>query len=257
MSGSEVAEEAVVAPPDMMTRRVLVTGGTRGIGEAIVRALADRGCAVGVGFARSRPRADDLAAELGENVRPVSYLLGDPESSHSAVQAMADQFGGMDGLVLNAGVWDGGRLIGLSRDRWEAVVTTNLFGAEQLCRCAMPWLAKSAAGSVTVMSSVIGIVGGPGDTAYAAAKAGLIGFARSLAKESARSGVRVNVVAPGFVDTEMTRQVPDASRAQIERQILMRRSGRVEEIAAGAVFLSEDATYCTGSVLTLDGGWSL
>lgn len=257
MSGTDLAQTGAAGPAGEVTRRVLVTGGTRGIGEAIVRALADRGCGVGVGFARSRSRATRLATELGENVRPVSYILGDPESSHSAVEAMADHFGGVDGLVLNAGVWDGGRLTGLSRERWEKVVTANLFGAEQLCRCAMPWLAKSGSGSVTVISSVIGIVGGPGDTAYATAKAGLIGFARSLSKESARSGVRVNVVAPGFVDTDMTRQIPDESRSQIERQILLRRPGRAEEVAAGAVFLSEDATYCTGSVLTLDGGWSL
>ena len=238
-------------------RRVLVTGGTRGIGEAIVRSLAARGRVVGLGYATSQARADMLAGELGAAVHPVSYRLGDPDSSQRAVQEMVDHFGGLDGLVLNAGVWDGGRLTELSRERWETVVAKNLFGAEQLCRCAVPLLAESGAGSVTVISSVIGIIGGPGDTAYAAAKAGLIGFARSLAKESARLGIRVNVLAPGFVETEMTDAIPPESKDRIERSILLRRPGSAEEIAAGAVFLSEDATYATGTVLTLDGGWSL
>ena len=143
----------------------------------------------------------------------------------------------------------------MDEDEWDRIASTNLLGVAQLTRAALPNL--SAGGSITIISSVIGIIGGPGDTAYAAAKAGLLGFGRSLSKEVARDSIRVNMVAPGFVETDMTAQVSGGSRLEISKSILLGRFGVAEEIASAAVFLSEDATYCTGSILTVDGGWSL
>jgi 3-oxoacyl-[acyl-carrier protein] reductase len=241
----------------MARRSVLVTGGTRGIGEAIVRTLALRDVNVGCGYAQSQERAEELAREHPERVLPVTYRLGEARTADSAVEAIVSTFGGLDGLVLNAGVWAGGRLGKLDPAEWERVVAANLFGAAQLCRSAVPVLARADAASITIVSSVVGLIGGPGDTAYASAKAGLIGFAKSLAKEVAGQGIRVNVVAPGFVETEMTAGVPEQSKDHIRQSILLKRAGSAAEIADAVVFLSEDATYCTGSVLTVDGGWSM
>lgn len=245
------------APMRAPVRSVLVTGATRGIGRAILEALVRRGTHVACGYSASRTSAQALAREYAGRVLPVHYRLGDRDSATSAIRQTVEGFGRLDGLVLNAGVWAGGRLERIALDDWEAVITENLAGAAQLCRAAFPVLAESRDGSITVVSSVVGLTGGLGDTAYAAAKAGLIGFAKSLAREGARHGMRVNVVAPGFVETDMTARVPASSRNRIQDEILLRRAGSTDEVAAAVVFLSEDATYCTGSVLTVDGGWSL
>lgn len=240
-----------------MTRSVLVTGGSRGIGEGIVRGLADNSVRVGCGYVRSEAAAGQLAEEYPGLVHPVRYELGDASSAEAAVANCISEFGGLDGVIANAGVWAGGLLSRLDAAEWSRVVSTNLDGVAQICRAALPHLVESAGGSITIVSSVVGIAGGAGDTAYASAKAGLIGFARSLAKEVARDGVRVNVLAPGFVQTDMTAQVPENSLERIQRDTLLGRAGTVEEIAAAAIYLSEDATFCTGSVLTVDGGWSV
>jgi 3-oxoacyl-[acyl-carrier protein] reductase len=142
-------------------------------------------------------------------------------------------------------------------DRWWRVVEVNLKGMATLTRAALPALRHSPDPSVVLVSSVVGIIGHAGDTAYATAKAAMIGFARSLAKESRRDGVRVNVLAPGFIDTDMTAAIRETARRNIARATVLRRFGSVEEIGRAAVFLSEDATYCTGSVLAADGGWSI
>lgn len=240
-----------------MTRSVLVTGGSRGIGEGIVRGLAARGVRVGCGYFRGQAAADSLAEEYPGLVHPVRYVLGDASSAEAAVARCVTDLGGLDGVMANAGVWAGGLLSRLDAAEWSRVVSTNLDGVAQICRAALPHLVSSGAGSITIVSSVVGIAGGAGDTAYASAKAGLIGFARSLAKEVARDGVRVNVLAPGFVQTGMTAAVPDTSVQRIRKGTLLGRAGTVAEIAAAAIYLGEDATFCTGSVLTVDGGWSV
>ena len=240
-----------------MTRSVLVTGGSRGIGEGIVRGLADRGVRVGCGYVRSHAAAVRLAGDYPGLVHPVRYELGDAFSAEAAVAECVGEFGALDGVMANAGVWAGGLLSRLDAAEWSWVVSTNLDGVAQICRAALPHLVSSGSGSVTIVSSAVGIAGGAGDTAYASAKAGLIGFARSLAKEVARDGVRVNVLAPGFVQTDMTAEVPERSQQRIERDTLLGRAGTVEEIAAAAIYLGEEATFCTGSVLTVDGGWSV
>ena len=241
-------------------RVALVTGASRGIGLAISEQLLARGLRV-VGT-HVRPVADDseLAVALREHsgrMVATPFELGSTESAHSAVTETIDQFERLDTLIANAGIWHGGFLQDVDPDRWWSVVESNVRGNVELVRAALPALLRGSSPSITFVSSVVGEIGFTGDTAYAGSKAALVGVARSLAKELARSGVRVNVVQPGFVETEMTDHVPDRSREHILRQTLMRRFGTPDEIATAATFLSEDATFATGTVLTIDGGWSI
>jgi 3-oxoacyl-[acyl-carrier protein] reductase len=240
-----------------MDRVVLVTGGSRGIGAAVVRQLSARGCKVGCGYHTSGKKAEALASEYAGAVIPVHYVLGDSAAAETAVDSMLRQFGRLDAVVANAGVWAGGLLEEVAEDTWDTILGDNVRGVAQICRSALPALALGTDPSITIMSSAVGLMGHPGDTAYASAKAALIGFGRSLAKETARKGVRVNMVAPGFVDTDMTAQVPARSRDRISQATVLGRFGTCDEVARSVVFMSEDATYCTGSVLTVDGGWSL
>lgn len=234
-----------------------MTGGSRGIGAEVVRRLAARGTAVGCGYHSSANRADALADELGPGVLPVRYELGSKAAAEQAVVAMTDAFGRLDAVILNAGIWDGGLLESLDYERWWRVVEQNVGSLAHLARSALPPLRAADHPSILLVSSVVGLIGHAGDTAYASAKAAMVGFARSLAKEVGRDGIRVNVLAPGFVDTDMTAAVPDKARDRIHAEAVLGRFGTAEEVAAAAVFLSEDATYCTGTVLSVDGGWSL
>lgn len=240
-----------------MNRSAFVSGATRGIGEAVLRQLVQRGVRVGCGYSKSAEKASALAEELSGSVTPIAYKLETPEDASHAVHSTISAYGQLDSLILNAGSWAGGRLRDLDPVAWEKVVSDSVFGAARLCRAALPALRSSEAGSITILSSVVGVIGGPGDTAYSSAKAGLIGFGKSLAKEVANHGIRVNIVAPGLVDTDMTASLPVKSREHIQKNIALKRPGSVEEIAGAVVFLSEDATYCTGTVLTVDGGWSI
>ncbi|MGP4085543.1 SDR family NAD(P)-dependent oxidoreductase [Streptomyces sp. KR55] len=242
---------------DPAPRTVLVTGGSRGIGAGITRELVARGCNVACGFANSRDAAEKLRADAPENVLLVRYDLDDEVTAESAVSAALDRWGRLDALILNAGQWDGGRLSEMDPARWWRIIEANLRGTAALTRAALPALVRSQNPAIVLVSSVVGLIGHAGDTAYASAKAAMIGFARSLAKETGSDGVRVNVLAPGFIETGMTARVSPEARERIARSGILRRFGTVEEIARAAVFLSEDATYCTGSVLTADGGWSL
>lgn len=240
------------------TRCALVTGGSRGIGTAIVQMLATRGVDVAFTYRDSAENAEKLlidCAGLPGQVRAHQYdMLG---SDPAALIAAACRRGRLDSVVLNAGTWAGGRLADIDQEVWWSVVEANLRGCGRLAAAAVPALAVSSAGSVTFVSSTVGLIGFAGDTAYAAAKSGMIGLARSLAKEVGRAGTRVNVLAPGFVATDMTAGVPEGSRQQILNSTVLRRAGTAKEIASAAVFLAEDATYCTGTVLVADGGWAL
>lgn len=233
-----------------MTRTVLVTGASRGIGAGIARELVDRGLQV-AGTYRSHPEG------LAQEVLPIHADLGDEADARRAVDAVVGSCGRLDALICNAGHWAGGRLGTLDAADWWRVVELNVRGTAAMVRAALPALVESEQPAVVLISSAVGLIGHAGDTAYASAKAALIGFARSLAKEAAADGVRVNVLAPGFVDTDMTAAVPARSRRAIADATLLGRFGTVEEIARAAVFLCEDATFCTGTVLAADGGWSL
>jgi 3-oxoacyl-[acyl-carrier protein] reductase len=242
---------------DEAQRVVLVSGGSRGIGAAITAALTQRGVRVGCTYRQRRDEAEKLAADAPDLVLPVRFDLDDPPSASTAVDTVLSEWGRLDAVILNAGQWAGGRLTETDPGSWWGVVETNLRGTVTLTRAALPHLAQGISPSVVLVSSVVGLIGHAGDTAYASAKAALIGFGRSLAKEVARDQIRVNVLAPGFIETDMTNAVSAAARKRIEDATVLRRFGTTDEIARAAVFLSEDATFCTGSVLTADGGWAL
>jgi 3-oxoacyl-[acyl-carrier protein] reductase len=238
-------------------RVVLVSGGSRGIGAGITTALTRRGCRVGCTYRSGREQAEKLAADAPDLVLPVHFDMRDDSSAAVAVAQVVSEWGRLDSVILNAGRWAGGRLSALDPDSWWSVVETNLRGTASLARAALPHLARGNSPGIVLMSSVVGVIGNAGDTAYASAKAALIGFGRSLAKEVARDRIRVNVLAPGFVLTDMTNEVSLNARRRIEDATVLGRFGTVAEIANAAVFLSEDATFCTGAVLTVDGGWAL
>jgi 3-oxoacyl-[acyl-carrier protein] reductase len=238
-------------------RTALVTGASRGIGAGIARQLLQRGVRVAGGYRSRREDVDKLGLANPGKVLPVALDLADEASAAAAVDAVRTAWGRLDSLVLNAAVWDGGRLTTMDPAAWWKVVEVNLKGTAALARAAVPALVEGENPSIVLLGSAVGDVGFAGDTAYASVKAALVGFARSLAKELAPHGVRVNVLAPGFVDTDMTAAVPDASRRRISDATLLGRFGSVDEIAQAAVFLSEDATYCTGTILAADGGWTL
>jgi len=208
-------------------------------------------------YRRARDEAEKVAAEAPDRILPVHFDLQHEASAAAAVEQVLVEWRRLDGAILNAGQWTGGRLTDMDPTSWWAVVETNLRGTTALARAVLPHLARGYSPSIVFVSSVVGVIGHAGDTAYASAKAALIGFARSLAKEAAPDGVRVNVLAPGFVQTDMTDAVSPSARKGIEAATVLGRFGTVEEIAKAAVFLSEDATFCTGSVLIVDGGWSL
>jgi 3-oxoacyl-[acyl-carrier protein] reductase len=245
----------------MSERRVaLVTGGSRGIGAATCRTLAARGVAVGLTYRESDGKAAEVVEELQrEGARAVAlrFDLDGPSEAPRLVDETVAALGGINSLILNAGVWRGGRLETMDVETWWSVICTNLRGAQQVVVAALPTLRRAKLPSITVMSSAVGLIGFPGDTAYASVKAAFIGFARSLAKETASDGIRVNVLAPGLIETDMTRNVSSTAREAIAGEIVLKRFGTPDEVAKAAVFLSEDATYCTGTVLTVDGGWTI
>jgi 3-oxoacyl-[acyl-carrier protein] reductase len=237
---------------------VVVTGGSRGIGAASVCGLAARGYDVVFTYRSSVDAADEVRRSASSSGSEITALPMDARSEPTvdAVREwIQEHHQRLDGLVLNAGIWHGGRITEISPDAWTDVIDTNLSGVFRVARALVPLLRTARDPSIVVVSSVIGVTGFPGDTAYASAKAGLIGFAKSLAKEQAPS-VRVNVVAPGFIETDMTAAVSDAGREKMSRQTLLGRCGSAHEVAAAVTFLVADATYCTGTVLTVDGGFS-
>ncbi|HZZ52208.1 MAG TPA: SDR family NAD(P)-dependent oxidoreductase [Pseudonocardia sp.] len=240
-----------------MTRATLVTGASRGIGAGIARQLLDRGLRVAGAYRTRRDDVLKLASDRPDQVLPVQLDLAAPETAAAAIEAIEGEWQRLDSLVLNAGVWAGGRLSRMDPDEWWRVVETNVRGSAAVVRAALPLLTKANSASIVLVGSAVGSVGFAGDTAYASSKAAYVGFGRSLAKELASDGVRVNILAPGFVDTDMTAAVPESSRRRIADATLLGRFGTVDEIARAAVFLAEDATYCTGTVLAADGGWTL
>ena len=233
----------------------LVTGGSRGIGLAIARELAEAGAHVAV-VARDEARAAAAAAELpGEGHRGYSADVADAEQVAELVKRVEDELGSLDILVNNAGVTRDNVLMRLKDDDWTAVLDTNLKGAFNTIRAASRGMMKRRAGRIINISSVVGLMGNKGQANYAASKAGLIGLTKAVAKELASRGVLVNAVAPGYIETDMTSELPEAARDTLMAQIALGRLGTPDDIAPVVRFLAgPGAAYMTGQVLVVDGG---
>jgi 3-oxoacyl-[acyl-carrier protein] reductase len=234
-----------------LSRSVLVTGGNRGIGLAIARAFAGDGDKVAITYRSGEPPADLLA--LG--VLAVRCDITDPEQVEQAYKEVEAAHGNVEVLIANAGITRDQLLIRMSEEDFTSVVDTNLTGAYRVVKRANRGMLRAKKGRVVLISSVVGLSGGAGQANYAASKAGLIGFARSLARELGSRNITFNVVTPGFVDTDMTRALTDEQRTDIVSQVPMGRYGTVGEVAAAVRFLaSDDASYITGAVIPVDGG---
>ena len=236
----------------------LVTGASRGIGAACARALAAAGFDVGVGYASDAEGATTTMAAVeaaGRRAHVHAADVADEAQAAGLVEAVEETLGPLDALVLNAGITRDGLAVRMSADDWGAVIDTNLTGAFFTARPALRGMLRRRAGSIVAVSSIVGVTGNPGQANYAAAKAGLIGLVRALAREVGPRGVRVNAVAPGYIATGMTAGLSDEQRDAILGATPLGRLGEPEDVAGAVAFLcSEDAAFVTGAVLSVDGG---
>ena len=236
---------------------VLVTGASRGIGQAIAAALAGTGATV-VGTATTAAGAAAISAwfqERGLRGRGALYDAGNPEGAAALVADLEAHEGLPTILVNNAGIARDGLLLRMKNEDWDQTININLSSVFRLTKLCLKRMLKERRGRIINISSVIGATGNPGQAHYAAAKAGLIGFTRSLARELAGRNITVNAVAPGFIETDMTRALPELTRSAYQAQIPLGRFGAVEDVAAAVVFLAgNQATYLTGQTLHVNGG---
>jgi 3-oxoacyl-[acyl-carrier protein] reductase len=229
-----------------MARSVLVTGGTRGIGLAVAQAFAALGDAVAV---------THRGSEVPDGLLGIRCDVTDPAAIEAAYDEAEAAHGPVEILVANAGITRDGLLLRMSDDDWQAVIDTNLTGAFRLVRRASKSMLRLRRGRIVLISSVVGMTGSAGQVNYAASKAGLVGLARSVARELGSRAITANVVAPGFVDTDMTAALPDARRDEILGQIPLRRYATPGEVAGVVTWLASDAAaYVTGAVIPVDGG---
>lgn len=239
---------------DLTGRVALVTGSTRGIGRSIAETLAACGARVAV-VGRDQSRADAVAAEIGAGAQGFACDIADTAQVVAMVERVEQAFGSIDILVNNAGLTRDNILLRLKDDDWDAVINANLRGAFATIRAVTRGMMKRRWGRVINISSVVGIIGNRGQANYAASKAGLIGLTKSVAKEFASRNILANVIAPGFIATEMTDAMTPEARETLSRQIPLERLGTPQDVANAVAFLSsEQAGYITGQVLVVDGG---
>ena len=229
-----------------MGRSVLVTGGNRGIGAAIAQSFADAGDQVAVTYRSGEPPAGFLGVKCD---------VTDPEQVESAFAEIEAAQGPVEVLVANAGITRDTLVLRMSDEDWDAVLATNLTGSFRVAKRAAKAMLRQRKGRIVFISSVVGLLGSPGQVNYAASKAGLVGMARSLARELGSRGITANVVAPGFIETDMTAALPEATQADYKGRIPLGRFGDTAEVANVVRWISSDeAAYITGAVIPVDGG---
>ena len=235
-----------------------VTGASRGIGRAIALTLAEAGADVAVNYAGNAAAAEEVAAEIRKMGRRALILQGDVSQTEAAaamLDAVVAEFGRCDILVYNAGITRDGLLMRMKEEDWDAVLNTNLKGVFNCTKAALKYMMKQRSGKIVNIASVVGIMGNAGQANYAAAKAGCIGFTKSVAKEVASRGITVNAVAPGLIATDMTSVLPDKVIEEMAAGIPLKRAGQPVDVAKAVLFLvSDDAAYITGQTLNVDGG---
>lgn len=238
-------------------KKAIVTGASRGLGKAIALRLAKEGADVAC-IARSVESAQptvEAIKTLGREALACGVDVSDEAAVTAAVEEIVGTFGGVDILVNNAGINRDGLLARMSADDWDAVVDTNLKGAFYWTKPVSRLMSKARSGRIVNMSSIIGLMGNAGQANYAASKAGLIGFTKSVAREFASRGITANVICPGFIETDMTAALPEKVRQDILSRVPLGRMGQVEDVAGLVAFLAgPDAAYITAQVLTVDGG---
>ena len=239
---------------DLTGRNALVTGSTRGIGRAIAESLATAGARVAI-VGRDKGRAEAVAAEIGGGAQGFACDVSEVSQVTALVEEVEQAFGGIDILVNNAGLTRDNIMLRLKDEDWDAVINANLRGAFATTRAATRGMMKRRWGRIINISSVVGLIGNKGQCNYAASKAGLIGLTKSVAKEFASRGILANVVAPGFIETDMTTSMTPEARQAMSQQIPLERLGTPEDVANVVTFLASDrAGYITGQVLVVDGG---
>lgn len=232
----------------------LITGGSRGIGKACALELAKNGYDVAINYVGNEEAANATVSELkalGSDAHAFKFDVTNKEAVETSISQIIEKYGKIDVLVNNAGITRDGLFMRMSAENWEAVINTNLNSAFYVSSPVVKLMVKQRSGVIINMSSIVGVYGNAGQVNYSAAKAGLIGFTKSLAKELASRNIRVNAIAPGFIQTDMTK---DLNLEGLYEHIPLKRLGDAQDIAKAVKFLAEDATYMTGQVLQVDGG---
>ncbi|HET8866447.1 MAG TPA: 3-oxoacyl-[acyl-carrier-protein] reductase [Gracilimonas sp.] len=239
----------------------LVTGGSRGIGKAIALRLADFGADVVITYARSADAADKVKAEIEKKGRKCKSLQADAVSlgrAEEVISEIVEDWGKLDVIVNNAGITKDNLILRMTEEQWDDVITTNLKSVFNYSKAAAKPMMRNRGGSIINISSVVGISGNAGQSNYAASKAGIIGFTKSYAKELASRNIRANVIAPGYILTDMTGELDEKVLDGIKAETPLGRAGEADEVADAVVFLSSDmSSYITGEVIRVDGGMAM
>jgi 3-oxoacyl-[acyl-carrier protein] reductase len=243
---------------DLAGKVALVTGASRGIGRAIATALAEAGADVAISYRTSAAEAGAVVkaiAASGRRAKAWQADAGDFSGASALVDAVTAEFSRLDILVNNAGITRDGLLMRMSEQDWDAVIASNLKSVFNYSKAAVKPMMGQRSGKIINISSIAGVIGNPGQANYAASKAGMLGFTKSLARELGSRNIQVNAIAPGFIDTDMTAALSEEQRKKLEQNIPLRRTGKAEEIAGVACFLASPAAdYITGQVICVDGG---